>query len=178
MYFHACARSKIQITAPPDQLSFFAATNEKGRSHFFYIWISQFFSQIVFSLFAPPINSMTTLYHKGERINANFTGALSLTSSNLSDGLLIFSAPLGEQQEVPSLLMLTISSHITSQSNRLFFSAAPLGEQQEARGLGRHLGAGAAGGQGDEGHPGKGDPDDHDYHGGDGDDGDDDVWQR
>ena len=129
MYFHACARSKIQITAPPDQLSFFAATNEKGRSHFPYIWISQIFSQIIFSLFAPPINSMTTLYHKGERINANFTGALSLTSSNLSDGLLIFSAPLGEQQEVPSLLMLTISSHITSQSNRPLFSAAPLGEQ-------------------------------------------------
>ena len=75
MYFHACARSKIQITAPPDQLSFFAATNEKGRSHFPYIWISQIFSQIIFSLFAPPINSMTTLYHKGERINANFTGA-------------------------------------------------------------------------------------------------------
>ena len=129
MYFHACARSKIQITAPPDQLSFFAATNEKGRSHFPYIWISQIFSQIIFSLFAPPINSMTTLYHKGERINANFTGALSLTSSNLSDGLLIFSAPLGEQQEVPSLLMLTISSHITSQSNRPLFSEAPLGEQ-------------------------------------------------
>ena len=134
MYFHACARSKIQITAPPDQLSFFAATNEKGRSHFPYIWISQIFSQIIFSLFAPPINSMTTLYHKGERINANFTGARpppSLTSSNLSDGLLIFSAPLGEQQEAPSLLMLmlTISSHITSQSNRPLFSAAPLGEQ-------------------------------------------------
>ena len=88
----------------------------------------------------------------------------SLTSSNLSDGLLIFSAPLGEQQEVPSLLMLTISSHITSQSNRLFFSAAPLGEQQEARGLGRHLGAGAAGGQGDEGHPGQGHPDNHGDH--------------
>ena len=131
MYFHACARSKIQITAPPDQLSFFAATNEKGRSHFPYIWISQIFSQIIFSLFAPPINSMTTLYHKGERINANFTGALSLTSSNLSDGLLIFSAPLGEQQEAPSLLMLmlTISSHITSQSNCPLFSEAPLGEQ-------------------------------------------------
>ena len=87
MYFHACARSKIQITAPPDQLSFFAATNEKGRSHFPYIWISQIFSQIIFSLFAPPINSMTTLYHKGERINANFTGARpppSLTSSSFS----------------------------------------------------------------------------------------------
>ena len=132
MYFHACARSKIQITAPPDQLSFFAATNEKGRSHFPYIWISQIFSQIIFSLFAPPINSMTTLYHKGERINANFTGAPSHTSSNLSDGLLIFSAPLGEQQE--------------------------------ARGLGRHLGAGAAGGQGDEGHPGQDHPDNHGDH--------------
>ena len=70
------------------------------------------------------------------------------------------------------MLMLTISSHITSQSNRLFFSAAPLGEQQEARGLGRHLGAGAAGGQGDEGHPGDnhdGD-DDHGDHGDHGDD--------
>ena len=142
MYFHACAHSKIQITAPPDQLSFFAATNEKGRGHFPYIWISQIFSQIIFSLFAPPINSMTISYHKGERINANFTWPPSLTSSILSDGLLIFSAPLGEQQE--------------------------------ARGLGRHLGAGAAGGQGDEGHPGKGHLD-HDDHG---DDGDGEVWER